>query len=202
MDKRLERGATTRDRIIDAATRLFAEEGYEAVSIEVVLQSCAISRGALYHHFGSKSEIFVAVLEAVEEQVARSVAQAAIGADGPLAIVSAGAEAWLALAASDPVVRRVILQDAPAVLGWDKWRDIEERHSLGLIKLGLSAASQNGLFPADRVDFYARSLLAILIEGALIVSRSENPAADKLRARDTVNAFLMGIDAGAAKTGL
>jgi AcrR family transcriptional regulator len=193
MDKRLEKGHSTRERLIDVAARLFAEHGYEAVSIEAVLRLCEISRGALYHHFSGKVALFTAVLETVEARITQAVMQAAAGAREPLGMVLAGAEAWLELAATDPVVRRIVLIDAPAVLGWETWREIDGRHALGLLRNGLAAAAERGELPADRVDFYSRSLLAMLIEAALIVSRSDDPARDTQMAREMIGSTLAGF---------
>jgi AcrR family transcriptional regulator len=195
MDRRLERGQSTRERLIDIAARLFARQGYEAVSIETVLRACEISRGALYHHFSGKEALFIAVLETVETRVAKVVLQAADGREEPFAMVLAGAEAWLHLAANDPAVRRIVLLDAPAVLGWERWRAIDARHALGLLKSGLAVAAHRDELPADRVDFYSQALLALLIEAALIVSRSEEPARDTRIALDTIESLLAGFRA-------
>jgi AcrR family transcriptional regulator len=173
LDKRLDRGRTTRRRIADTARTLFAAQGYEAVSTEAVRQACGISRGALFHHFPTKEAVFTAVLEAVEERVAETMLAAAQAAANPLDALRAGCAAWLRLAATDPAVRQIVLTDAPAVVGWRAWREIDGAHGLGLLRRALAAAVDHGRVPADQVEVYAQGLLAVLIEMALLIASAQ-----------------------------
>jgi AcrR family transcriptional regulator len=176
MDQRSGRGRVTRQHIIATATRLFADDGYEGTSIEAVLRECGISRGALYHHFASKEALFTEVLEVTEARVGEIITAAAQGAGNPLDALRAGCAAWLSLA-HDPVVKQVVLIDAPSVVGWQAWREIDGRYALGLLKSGLRMAAMMGRVPSAKVDLYAHMLLAVLIELALLIARSENIAA-------------------------
>ena len=168
-DKRLEKGQETRRAIIDTAMRLFAERGYAAVSIETVLAARQISRGALYHHFASKE----ALLEAVEVDVTAKVLASAASASGAVDAVRAGCDAFLDLT-QDPVVRQIMLTDAPSVLGWEKWREIDERHALGLMKAALEPAAKEAGIPATLVDAFAHMLLASLSEIALLIAEADD----------------------------
>jgi AcrR family transcriptional regulator len=170
LDKRLDRGRTTRQHIADTARVLFTEQGYEAVSTEAVRQACGISRGALFHHFPTKESMFTAVLEAVEASVAEHMLAAARTASNPLDALRAGCAAWLHLAARDPTVRQIVLTDAPAVVGWRTWREIDGAHGLGLLRHALAAAAEHGCVPADQIAIYAQGLLAVLIETALLIA--------------------------------
>jgi AcrR family transcriptional regulator len=182
-----ERGQATRQHIIAEAGKLFAEAGYEAVAIEAVLRACGLSRGALYHHFAGKEALFTAVLEAEEARIAETLMQAAQGQANPLDMLRAGCDAFLSMAASDPAVRRIVLTDAPSVVGWDVWRDIDSRHGLGLLKAAFGLAAGRGHIPENRVDTYAHALLAVLTEMALLVARAADHEA---AARDTVELVL------------
>jgi AcrR family transcriptional regulator len=148
MNKRFERAIATRRHILAVATRLFAERGYEATSIEAVLKACGISRGALYHHFGSKQELFQAVFEQIEERIAEATVKASRGISDPKQSLRAGCLAFLNLA-RDARVKQIALIDAPSALGWQKWREIEERHGLGLLKRALKAAAKTGKLRAS-----------------------------------------------------
>jgi AcrR family transcriptional regulator len=192
MDHRHSRGEATRLSIITTATRLFATLGYEAASTEVVLRECGVSRGALYHHFSSKEALFTAVLEATEEMVAARVGEAAMAAAGPYEALRAGCAAWLALA-TDPVVKQIVLTDAPAAVGWRKWREIDDKHALGLMKLGLAAAAAGGWLPAEMVGVYAHMLLAMLIELALLIARADDAAGAAARANQAMDTMLSGL---------
>ena len=174
-NKNIERGAETRREIVDAATRLFAERGYAAVSIEAVLGACGISRGALYHHFRSKEALFEAAFEAVEVDVTNRVVARAVAATSPAEAVWAGCEGFLDLT-KEPAVRQVMLTDAPSVLGWDKWREIDARHAFGLLKAALEPAAAEAGLKAEVVDAFAHMLLASLSEVALMIAQADDAA--------------------------
>jgi AcrR family transcriptional regulator len=189
MDGRNDRGQATRQHIVATATRLFTEEGYENTSIDLVLRASGLSRGALYHHFSSKEAVFTAVLETAEAQIAEQVAAAARAADNPLDALRAGCAVWLDMA-RDPTVRRIVLTDAPSVVGWRAWREIDGRYGLGLLKGGLGFAASAGRVPHDMVDVYAHILLAVLIEVAMLIARSEDEAGSMRTGRAAVEQIL------------
>jgi AcrR family transcriptional regulator len=173
MAQRQGRGAITRTQLIDVATRLFAERGYEGTSIEAVLEEAGVSRGALYHHFASKEGLFEAVFSAVEDRIGEEVVLAAAGSADAVAVLRAGCLAWVQLA-GDPVVQRIVLIDAPAVLGWERWRELENQHALGLLKGVLEGVAEAGRLPPDLVDTFAHVLLASVNEIALLIARSDD----------------------------
>jgi len=175
---------------MESGTRLFTEHGYEATSIEMVLHDTGVSRGALYHHFDGKASLFTAVLEATEARVAAVVGAAAATATGPLDALRTGCDAWLQLAANDAAIRRIVLIDAPTVVGWSAWRAIDDRYALGLLRAGLAAAAAAGRIAPEAVDVYAHLLLATLIESALLIARSDDPAATIALAQTAVGTIL------------
>jgi AcrR family transcriptional regulator len=175
MSKKVERGQATRLRIVATATTLFSELGYEATSIEAVLRESGVSRGALYHHFDSKDALFEAVLEAIEADLAQAAIAASRDIADPAQALRAGCDVFLDLTQTAKV-RQIVLVDAPAVLGWQKWREIEARYGFGLLKAALEAAAAQGQVRQDLVDVFAHMLLAALIEVALMVSRADDPA--------------------------
>jgi AcrR family transcriptional regulator len=194
VDKRSDRGQATRAHILQVATELFAAQGYEATSIEVVLKASGVSRGALYHHFANKEALFTAVLESVEAHVAKQVSAAAAGASNPLDALRAGCAAWLELA-RDRTVRQVVLVDAPSVIGWQAWRDLDNQFALGLIKAALSGMAAAGRLRPDMVDTYAHLLLAAMIEASLLVARA-NDADDAIaKGREALEELLSGVAA-------
>jgi AcrR family transcriptional regulator len=189
MNVKVEKGQATRQALIETATRLFADHGYAGVSTEAVLKASGVSRGALYHHFAGKEALFEAVFEAMEIDVAQKVvARAAAGRDA-VGNLRAGCDAFLELA-QEKAVRQIVLTDAPSVLGWDKWREIDARYGFGLLKASLARASAEDLLPADLVDPFAHMLLASLTEVALIIARAgANPGAAK-RGKAAVHTLL------------
>jgi AcrR family transcriptional regulator len=175
VNRNVQRGQATRDQLVAVATRLFAERGYEDTSIEAVLHDAGTSRGSLYHHFSSKEALFDAVLEELEARVGRETQAAASGARDPVEALRAGSLAWVRLA-SDPVIQRVLLLDAPSVLGWQRWRDMDERHTLGLIRAALQACAARGQLRLELTDMFAHILFASLNELALLIARAAEPA--------------------------
>jgi AcrR family transcriptional regulator len=191
-DKRLEKGQETRRAIVETATRLFAEHGYAGVSIETVLTACHISRGALYHHFASKEALLEAAFEAVEVDVTAKVLASAASAGSAAGAVEAGCEAFLDLT-QDPVVRQIMLTDAPSVLGWDKWREIDERHAFGLMKAALEPAAKDAGIAASLVDAFAHMLLASLSEIALMIAEADDAAVALENGKGAVRELLSRI---------
>lgn len=190
MDRRQDRGQATRDQLVAEATRLFAERGFEATSVEAVLEAAGVSRGSLYHHFRSKEALFEAVLDAAEARIGEATLLAAMGAgDDPVAGLRAGALEWIRLA-GDPVVRRIVLIDAPAVLGWERWREIEEQNALGMLRLAMQTVADDGRLDVTLVDPFAHVLLASINELALVVARAEDTAGAQANAEVAVNELL------------
>lgn len=194
MSRRAEQSRTTREHLVEVATRLFASRGYDGTSIEAVLEEASVSRGALYHHFKGKEALFDAVLASVETRIAEVTIAAIVDATDPdqpdpVAALRAGSLAWIRLA-GDPVVRRIVLIDAPAVLGWERWREIEEENALGGVKATMQVAADAGLVPDELVDLFAHMLLASVNELALVVARSDDRDAAQATAAQAVDDFL------------
>jgi AcrR family transcriptional regulator len=188
-NQNVARGVATREHLIEVATTLFAERGYEETSIETVLHVASVSRGSLYHHFKNKEALFEAVLEAIENDTGVRVMEAAAGATDPKEILRLGSLAWVQLA-GDPVVRRVLLIDAPAVLGWERWRALEERHALGLIKGVLAAIADQGDLDPELVDVFSHVILAAINEIALLIARSDQPDREAELGADAIDEVL------------
>jgi AcrR family transcriptional regulator len=192
MNKKVERGRATRELLIEIATPLFAERGYEDTSIEAVLRDSGVSRGAIYHHFSGKEGLFEAVYEAVEARLDREIAAATQDLDDPVAVLRVGCLTWIRLA-GDPVVQRILLIDAPAVLGWQRWRELEEQHALGVMKLALQAVSEAGRLPAELVTPFAHMLLAAIDEVAIVIARADDTDGATREGEAAVEALLQRI---------
>ena len=191
-NKNVARGEATRAQLIAIATRMFADRGYEETSIEAVLREAGVSRGSLYHHFASKEALFEAVAEEVEDSVGSQTMAAADGITEPLDALRAGFLAWIRLA-GDPVVRRILLIDAPSVLGWERWRAMEEGHALGLIRLVLQAIAEQGRLRPELVDALAHVLLASVNEVALLVARSDDMETAMESGADAIDELLQRL---------
>jgi AcrR family transcriptional regulator len=192
VNKRVEQGQATRAALIELATELFATNGYDATAIPAVLDAAGVSRGALYHHFESKEALFEAVLESVEAQAMVKVTRAARGATDPLDGLRRGCSAYLAMC-RDPVVRQISLIDAPAVVGWQRWREIDEQHAFGLVKAAIAAIAADGRVKPELVDVMAHMVLAALLEVALLVARADEGRLAIRRGQEAIDELLTAL---------
>jgi AcrR family transcriptional regulator len=188
-----ERSEATRGALVAAARRLFGERGYAGVGTEEIVRAAGVTRGALYHHFRGKRELLEAVYREVEEEVTRRIAEVVLNgpADSPLAAMRSGSAMFIE-ACAEPEVQRIVLLDAPAVLGWDRWREIAAEYGLGLIEASLAAAMEAGEIAPQPVGPLAHVLMGALDEAAMYVARAMDP----VQAQREVNAVLESVLAG------
>lgn len=191
MARQEERAAATRQRLIAEATVLFATRGFAATSLVDLLDRVEVSRGAMYHHFASKEALFEAVLEAVEADLARRLAERVSDATDSTDLLRRGCHAFLA-EAIDPVICQIVLTDAPGVLGWQRWREIDARHGFGLLSTTLAAALGPEADP-DRVKVTAHVLLAALIELAMLVAGADDQHGELERALPVLDRLVDGL---------
>jgi AcrR family transcriptional regulator len=171
-----DRSAATQTALIDAGRRLFAEHGFAGVGTEAIVAEAAVTRGALYHHFADKTELFAAVLDNVEAEVSGELA-AIVRADtsgGFVEVMLRSVEAWLD-ACERPEVQRIVLVDGPSVLGWARWREICQRHVLGLVSAVLAEGMADGSLDPQPVTPLAHLLLAVADEAAMYVVTNADP---------------------------
>jgi AcrR family transcriptional regulator len=170
-----ERRATTRAALLAAARELFAAKGFAGAGREEIVERAGVTRGAMYHHFASKEELFQAVYEEVEAEVMARVVEAAAPARDELEMLRLGSHAYLEVAARAEV-RRICLLDAPAVLAPELRRELAEGHGLGVIRETLRACMDAGLVREHPVDVLAHVYLAALLECATLVAEGEDRA--------------------------
>ena len=184
-----ERSATTRAALLAAARELFAEHGFSATGREQIAELAGVTRGALYHHFGSKEQLFRAVVEQLEEELGEKVMLAAARSPDAAEQLRLGCMAFLD-ACLDPAVRRVVLIEAPVVLGWDQWREIDARHGLSLVTHALEAVVTSGQMTSVAVEPLAHLLLGALNEAAMLVAHSPKPKVARAEVGRTVELVL------------
>jgi AcrR family transcriptional regulator len=189
-----ERSEATRAALVGAARRLFAERGFAEVGTEEIVRAAGVTRGALYHHFRGKRELLEAAYEQIETELTEKIAAAALGGSDPLQALGAGAQMFLD-ACLEPEVQQIVLLDAPAFLGWERWREIAADHGLGLVEAALGGAMDAGAIARQPVRPLAHVLMGALDEAAMLVARAE----DRDAARAEVGATLDGLLEALAK---
>jgi len=187
-----ERSESTRGALISAGRVLFAERGYAAVGTEEIVRRAGVTRGALYHHFAGKRELLEAVYEQLESEMAARLAELETPGTGALETLQAGAEMFLDHSL-EPEVQRIVLLDAPAVLGWERWREIGARYGLGLIEGVLTIGMEQGEIRRQPVESLAHALLGALDEVAMFVARADDPGAARAEAGETLSVLLEAL---------
>ncbi len=192
-NKQEQRSRATRDGLLSAARTLFAQRGYATVGTEEIVRAAGVTRGALYHQFRDKEQLFEAVFEQVEAETTQRIAEEALAeATDPLTALRAGSVAFLAVCA-EPEIERIILLDAPAVLGWERWREIGFRHGLGLIVGVLQAGMDAGLIAQQPITPLAHLLLGAMDEGALYIARSQDPDTARAEVEQIIDRLIAGL---------
>jgi AcrR family transcriptional regulator len=183
-----QRSEQTRSALVAAARKLFAERGYSEVGTEEIVREAGVTRGALYHHFDGKRELMRAVYEQLEEELSQEFAASVTPGAEPLQVLREGAETFLDQCL-EREVQQIALLDAPAVLGWEEWREINARYALGLIEGVLAHGIETGQIRPQPVRPLAHALIGALDEVAMLVARSEDPE----RTREEVGATLTSL---------
>lgn len=188
---RSEHAADTRRALVAAARRLFSQRGYSATSLDDVCGRARLTKGALYHHFRSKRELFAAALEQLQQEHVRAGASAG----------EPGTDLWEQLrlagrAFVDACARssaRRIVQEAPAVLGWKRCREIEAGHVVRLLRTALEQAAARGLLRSDHPEILAQLLVALFDEAGMIVAAARDPAAARVAVAQQLDSLIGGL---------
>ena len=175
--RRAEHASDTRAALVASARRLFAAQGFDATGTEQIVADARVTRGALYHHFRDKADLFRAVMAEAAGAVAQRLIdeQLASEAASPLAEIQAGVAAYLDVCVTGDF-QRIVLVDGPRVLGSDAWDELVERYGRGILEEWLERCVQAGDLEAVPIRALARLLIAMLTEASLTIARSATPS--------------------------
>lgn len=187
--RREEYAEATRQALLDAARTIFTEEGYQATNIEAIARAARVTRGAFYYYFEDKKVLFDAVVVALQAEAARAVATRAVVISQPWGQLQVGIEAFLD-ACSEPAYRRLVIQEAPAVLGTARAREIDEAYVLALLTASLKSLRQTGELDCEDVDLLSHMLGAMISEVALLLPDAAAPAQLREHARAVIGRVL------------
>jgi AcrR family transcriptional regulator len=190
--RRVAQSEATRAALVRAARKLFAARGYAAVATEEIVRRAGVTRGALYHHFRDKRDLFRAVVEQLEQEMVEKIAAAALRESDPWRAQQVALDAFLDVCL-EPDVQRITLTDAPSVLGLEAWREIEARYGLALVRAGLQLVMEAGLIEEQPLDPLAHLILGALGEAGLVIARAEDPKAARAEVGASVERLLDGL---------
>lgn len=188
---RAEQVAQTRAALVAAARQLFGQRGFAATSVEDVAREARVTTGALYHHFPTKTALFETVFEAVHTDLLAASAAAASGTSDDVELLARGIDAFLD-AVLEPDVQRIVITDAPAVLGLARFTELDERYAFAAIVAALKSAAAAGTLHVPDPETLARLLLGTLVRGSMLIAGSADPAGT----RDRVSAAIRGLLGG------
>ncbi|MFI0451300.1 TetR/AcrR family transcriptional regulator [Actinomadura sp. 6N118] len=171
-----ERSDATTGQLTTAARRLFGTEGYATTSIDAVAAAAGVTKGAAYHHFKGKADLFRAVFVREQEEIAAELERAALAAPDSWTALRHGVRVFLERC-TDPAFRQIVLLDGPAVLGWDGVREVEYDHTLRVLTLGMRAAAADGRLVDGDLATRAQMIFGALCEAGMLLARSGDPAA-------------------------
>jgi AcrR family transcriptional regulator len=190
--RRDEYAEITRAAIVESAIGLFASNGYAKTSIDAVAEAARVTKGGVYHHFKDKAELFEAAFVAMEQRLLAKVSEAATGVDDPWQLMAAGIGTFLD-ECGNADFRRIALQEAPAALGWDRWKQIEEQYFLGMVVAGLDGLVGAGLIEVPSTEMTARVFLAAAGEAGLSVAAASDPQTRRQQAATLLMRLLRGL---------
>ena len=196
LSRRDENREATRQAVFAAGRRLFVERGYADASIDEIVQTARVTKGALYYHFKDKKDLFRAIVEDVTAELTNVIAARVRGRDDAWECVVKGTDAFLDFCL-DPAYQRIVVREGPAVLGSEDWRALAERHGLGIIRMMCEMAMKQGVIQRQPIDPLAHLLHGALHEGALYIALADDP---KKARRQVGTALLRLLDGLRKKT--
>jgi len=192
LTRKEEYAAATRAALIEVARARFAERGYADVSIDEIAAGARVTKGALYHHFDDKQALFRAVVEAVEAGLATRVRAAALRHKKPWPQLVAACHAFLD-AFLERDVQRIVVIDAPAVLGWKAWCEIDKQHGLGVLEERLAAARDAGVLAPQPIETAAQLVLGAINHAGRVIAEASDTEASRAQVGQTIERLLSGL---------
>ena len=194
MNVKAQRSEATRAALVAAARALFAEHGYAGIGTEEIVKRAGVTRGALYHHFSGKEDLLRAVLHDLARGLAEASATAALDETDQWRQILAAVGAFLD-ACVDPAIQQIMMTDAPSVLGWEEWREIDAQYGLGLVKASLEAAMESGLIARQPVDPLSHLIVGALDEAAMYIARAPDAGVARREMGASIERMLEGLKA-------
>ena len=190
--RKAEQFEQTRRLLLEVARRLFAERGFAGTGTEEVVHQAGVTRGALYYHFRDKRDLFRAVVENLQQELMQRIQDAAAAPDDPWERLRAGLHTFLD-ACQEPAVQRIILLDAPSVLGWAEWRELDARYGFGFLRTVLHELMEAGLLDPQPVEPLAHLLLGALSEAGMVIAQAEDAQAARVAVGASLDRLLRGL---------
>ncbi|MQA10675.1 MAG: TetR family transcriptional regulator [Pseudonocardiaceae bacterium] len=169
--RRLDYSEATRAALVDSAVELFTKHGYAQTSLDQVAKRARVTKGALYHHFSGKQALFEAAFDLMESRCVQRLGEILNGSASPWDRARAGLRAFVETCL-DPSYQRIVIHEAPVVMGWERWREAEDNFSFGLVRAGVEMLIEAGEIEEVPVEVTSRLLYGALSSAAIFIATS------------------------------
>ncbi len=191
--RKVAQGEATRASLVATARDLFGSNGYAETSLEEIVQASGVTKGALYHHFSGKEELFRVVFQSVKQELSRAVAEATCQMPpSPWESLLAGCRTFIEVH-TDPAVQRIVLLDARAVLSWEAWREVDGQWGTVILRAALRRGITRGILEPQPLNSLAAILSGALSEACMLVANADDPATARAEAIAIVERLLQGL---------
>jgi AcrR family transcriptional regulator len=190
--RRVDYTESTRQALVDSGRDLFTKRGYAGTSLEAIVKRARVTKGALYHHFSGKQALFEAAFDQVETSAMNKLTEAVAGEGTAWERALEGIQAYVGVCL-EPAYQRIVIHEAPVVMGWERWRECEENFSFGLIRAVVQSLVEAGEIDAVPIEVTARILFGALSSGASIIASAEDPKKASTEVHATVVRVLEGM---------
>jgi AcrR family transcriptional regulator len=190
--RRVDYTESTRQALVDSALELFTKRGYAATSLDAIVKRARVTKGALYHHFSGKQALFEAAFDAVETAAIERLSVAIDGDGSAWERAMAGIQAYVRCCL-DPSYQRIVIHEAPVVMGWERWREAEEHFSYGLVRATVESLVEAGEIEPLPVEVTARILFGSLSAGAEIIAGASDPKSAAADVTKTITTVMNGM---------
>jgi AcrR family transcriptional regulator len=198
--RRYDLSDATRQALVEGAVELFTERGYAGTSLDEIAKRAQVTKGALYHHFAGKSALFEAVFDTVDSIAVAKLSGALSGVGEPWDKARASLRMYLQLCL-EPAFQRIVVQEAPVVMGWEHWRDCEERYTFGIVRGALQALLDSGEIDPLPAEEFARIVFGALTAGAMVIAGASDQRRASVEVATIVERMLLGLRQPTGPTG-
>jgi AcrR family transcriptional regulator len=192
--RREEYTEATRQALLAAGKEIFARDGFQAAGIEAISRAARVTRGAFYHHFEDKQALFDAVVVAMQAEAVTAINEKSRGQRKIWDRLFVGIDAYLDICL-DPAYARVVVQEAPAVLGARRFQEIEEAYPMGLLKASMNALKHDGELAFEDMDLLSHMVDAMICKVALMLPEADHPKRLRERSQRIIASLLESLRA-------
>lgn len=184
--------STTRRNLVECAAKLFTEHGYAGTSLDEVVAAARVTKGALYHHFSGKLALFEAVFETTEDAAVKAISKRVRRVKDPWERASVGVRAFMEVC-REPRFRRIVMQEGPVALGFDRFREADERNTYGLVRDIVTLVLQPYRVPPSIVETFTRVFYGALTAAGMSVAMAEDPETAGSDVEAVIGVLLAGL---------